>query len=334
MTQTTSSVSREQLFLSRARITHGSRYSYDDFTYVNAKTKSTIICIVHGGFQQSPDKHLNSLYPCPSCLFDHKSSQRKGIKPAVDRWIKPDEYLDRLDLPEKYTIDMSGYIGLTKGEVILQCPIHGKSSYSPQALMSSQYKCALCGRQSAQKSKTKSYESFVLESNSIFSSKYIYPQNIEDFSRKTIVEILCSSHGPFNKKAQKHLAGQGCPTCGHEKGVLEGLYPGGYSENFFETYPERKHVPASLYYLKIGNVYKIGITSQTVPQRVKVLASSSKLDIEVLGVYSCDLITAYKMEQQILSYYLDKRVARRWSTELFSEDVLKGAVSSWDIIEA
>lgn len=58
----------------------GNKYSYQFFDYVNAKTKGKIICASHGEFQQSPDKHLNSLYPCPECLVIHRSNSLKGIK--------------------------------------------------------------------------------------------------------------------------------------------------------------------------------------------------------------------------------------------------------------
>ena len=41
-------------FVEKAIAVHGDRYDYSLVEYVNANTKVTIICLVHGGFEQTP----------------------------------------------------------------------------------------------------------------------------------------------------------------------------------------------------------------------------------------------------------------------------------------
>ena len=53
-------------FIAKARLVHGDRYDYSKFEYVNAQTKSTIICPKHGEFTHTPASHLDKC-GCPTC---------------------------------------------------------------------------------------------------------------------------------------------------------------------------------------------------------------------------------------------------------------------------
>ena len=45
---------------------HDNFYDYSKTEYINAKTKTNIICPIHGEFQQTPNNHLNG-DGCPTC---------------------------------------------------------------------------------------------------------------------------------------------------------------------------------------------------------------------------------------------------------------------------
>lgn len=45
-------------FIQKAREVHGDKYDYSKANYVDGRTKVTIICPVHGEFQQIPQAHL------------------------------------------------------------------------------------------------------------------------------------------------------------------------------------------------------------------------------------------------------------------------------------
>ena len=72
-------IDRKTNFIEKANKQHGCYYKYDKFIYVNAKTKGIIICPKHGEFEQSPDKHLNTIYPCPNCLAEHRSRVTNNV---------------------------------------------------------------------------------------------------------------------------------------------------------------------------------------------------------------------------------------------------------------
>jgi ssDNA-binding Zn-finger/Zn-ribbon topoisomerase 1 len=55
-------------FLARARAVHGNKYDYSKVEYKTARLPVTIICPVHGEFQQPPGGHLNQ--GCRKCADD------------------------------------------------------------------------------------------------------------------------------------------------------------------------------------------------------------------------------------------------------------------------
>lgn len=56
-------------FKTKAIKVHNNKYSYDNFNYISAKTKSLITCPIHGDFAQCADKHLQKR-GCPKCALE------------------------------------------------------------------------------------------------------------------------------------------------------------------------------------------------------------------------------------------------------------------------
>lgn len=63
-------------FIKKSYEVHGDKYDYSKAEYVNNATKVCIICPEHGGFWQSPVKHLigNS---CPTCSKKYRKGEKK-----------------------------------------------------------------------------------------------------------------------------------------------------------------------------------------------------------------------------------------------------------------
>lgn len=53
-------------FIARSREAHGDRYGYERVDCVNSYTPVTIVCPVHGPFQQTPASHVRGK-GCPTC---------------------------------------------------------------------------------------------------------------------------------------------------------------------------------------------------------------------------------------------------------------------------
>ena len=58
--------SNKEEFIAKAREIHGNTYTYENFVYKDAKTKSYITCPIHGDFLQHPNGHLTGR-GCPEC---------------------------------------------------------------------------------------------------------------------------------------------------------------------------------------------------------------------------------------------------------------------------
>ena len=62
-------------FIEKAREVHGDKYDYSLAEYTKSKDNITIICPIHGKFNQMPDKHINSKQGCPKCSYEQTKSK-------------------------------------------------------------------------------------------------------------------------------------------------------------------------------------------------------------------------------------------------------------------
>lgn len=105
--------------------------------------------------------------------------------------------------------------------------------------------------------------------------------------------------------------------------IAEGILIGGYSQEIFDKNPELGRKKGYLYYLKIGDHYKIGITI-ALNRRISGLKNKSKEEVVLIDSLETTVYNAWKLEQEILfDFHLD-RVYLPWSTELFATNILKG----------
>lgn len=57
-------------FVEKAKQIHGNKYDYSKTTYINSEIPTTIICPIHGEFQQTPAHHLKGC-GCQKCSYSH-----------------------------------------------------------------------------------------------------------------------------------------------------------------------------------------------------------------------------------------------------------------------
>ena len=117
-------------FIKKARFIHGNRYDYSLVNYENSKTKIDIICLKHGVFSQTPDKHINAKSGCPYCA-GNKSNCQKFICKA--KKIHGNKY------------DYSSVVYQSHAKkIIIICPIHGPFEQRANGHLNGKgcYKCA------------------------------------------------------------------------------------------------------------------------------------------------------------------------------------------------
>lgn len=74
---------KQENFIKNARNAHGEKYNYQNVIYLNANSKVSIICAVHGEFLQSPYSHINMKRGCPHCA----KLQRPVSRRSNNKWL-------------------------------------------------------------------------------------------------------------------------------------------------------------------------------------------------------------------------------------------------------
>lgn len=194
-----------------------------------------------------------------------------------------------------------------KVEII--CPIHGAFFQTPNNHLTG-FTCKECSIEIKGKAQKDTLETFIEKAIKVHGTKYDYKETVY-IESKSKVNIFCNFHKiNFLQIPNCHLMGQGCPKCGE-----------------ITRWKKFHNKPTTLYYFKIKDVWKVGITTTKLKDRYRV-------DYNAIE----DLITwefsngkdAYTKEQEILLKYAEYKYTgespfkgKTGITECFSEDVYK-----------
>jgi hypothetical protein len=300
------------------------KFDYSNFKYTTAKNKSEIICPTHGSFLQNMDKHTaKNSKGCPKCWNENRPFPT-WLKKYKKQIISFKVFVEKADkiFQNQYNYIESTYKGMSSKMTIV-CKKHGNFESLPESFLKSKIGCNKCARISAINKMTDSYDDFINQSNKIHNNKYTYCETnrTKYINKKSTIRIKCKEHGYFNKKAQKHIAGQGCFKCKIRGLIEKNILVGDYSEDLFNNKPDLKTKSAILYLLKINNYYKIGISTKDINNRIKGLKASAKrnkdvININILKIQKDTLYNCFLKEQLILQENKQHRIFKKWSTEL------------------
>lgn len=193
---------RAQGFIERAKLVHGDRYDYSKTVYELANKKVTIICPVHGEFQQTPSAHLKGC-GCFKC-----GRMTSGLKKRKDE-EKFIEHAHKIH-GDKYSYENVVYVNsTTKVDVI--CKKHGVFSIAPFNLLSGKG-CSKCYYEATSERIMLTTEEFIDRSNIVHGGKYDYSKSVYT-GKENHIKIICPTHGEFEQIAGHHMRGCGCPHC-------------------------------------------------------------------------------------------------------------------------
>jgi hypothetical protein len=224
-----------------------------------------------------------------------------------------------------YTYNNTLYIN-SKSPISITCPSHGEFIQRPDHHLSGSG-CKVCGADLAAKARSKDPKDVIASFIETHGGIYNYRHVPTDYvNSKSLVRIVCSTHGVFRQCASNHGSGKGCPICARSK--AHGV--GGLSLKTAESKKEYFNLKDSQVYLFKSNiplVYKIGI-SGNIDQRLSDLNKSSTLGFSLVGSLKCTLYEACHHETFLhnnLSRYLHTHRFYGY-TELFllSKKDLKG----------
>lgn len=267
----------KEQFVNKSKEVHNDVYNYDDFIYINSKTKGIIKCIHHGDFLQTPANHMRG-QKCPKCRKDY---------------ISYEDFISRSNKihNNKYDYSLVDFINTSK-KIKIICPVHG--IFEQTANKHFYGGCKKCAG-----NHNYNNDEFIRLAKIAHNNKYDY-SNTSYKNMRTKIKITCKLHGDFLQTPNGHLSGRGCKKCN---------MIGGYSFNRFKNDPKLKNKLGILYLIEIkddGNVYyKLGITSKTIYKRF-LHKNYKNISYSTLLTSKGNLYEMFCLEQHILKHYISK----------------------------
>ena len=195
----------EQELIEKFKIIHRDKYDYSLFKYDKMHSQSTIICPIHGEFEQSPHSHLRG-QGCPKCGIEKRSNKRRY---DLDVFIKKAKEIHG----NKYDYSKVMYNGSQKSVTII-CPNHGEFEQTPNSHLQGQG-CPYCKSEKFGKMRAFKFDKWVEKSMLVHNNKYDYSKvDLDNRDEKGRVCIICPQHGEFWQTPSSHISGRGCPKCG------------------------------------------------------------------------------------------------------------------------
>lgn len=237
-----------QGFIQKAQLVHGDSYDYSLVDYINNRINVTLICKVHGQFEQSPNSHLQGS-GCKDCGYN---------KIKIDNLLSKEEFEKRCyeKFNNIYSYNMDNYKGLSS-DIIVNCSIHGELLINAKSHLRG-VGCNQCTNtlKSKNNHRRKTTEEFLNQIREIHGNKYDYSliTTIENSFSK--IKIICNLHGEFEQKYSSHRAGYGCKHCA--KMCQYGFYSVKNAERNKEDW---SNIEGNFYVLNVNDEFiKIGIT--------------------------------------------------------------------------
>ena len=189
-------------FIRRSQAMHGNRYDYTQTEYVNCDSPVTIVCPVHGAFQQTPYEHMKGR-GCKACGHDKvKASLRSNTAEFISQ--------AKTVHGDRYDYSQVDYVN-SETPVTIICPVHGPFRQPPHSHLAGRG-CRKCGRDVCAGKLRKNTDEFIRRAREIHGDHYDYTL-VEYVDKRTPVKIVCPTHGVFLQTPDIHLRDHGCKEC-------------------------------------------------------------------------------------------------------------------------
>ena len=186
-------------FIRRAREIHGDKYDYSSSVYIATIQALTIVCPIHGEFQQRPVNHLMGR-GCHDC---------GGNKPlSVERFVERANTIHR----SRYDYSLIKFQNV-ESKIKIVCPEHGLFLQRVMSHLKG-FNCPKCGRESVAGKLSHSFERFLQDSRKVHGEKYDYSK-VKYKNALTKVKIICPEHGEFLQEPANHVRGVACSKCSY-----------------------------------------------------------------------------------------------------------------------
>ena len=181
-------------WIEKARKVHGDTYDYSKVEYQTSHFPVTIICKIHGEFEQIASSHINQKSGCSKCA--------KQYSHTTEEWIE----IAKKVHGNKYDYSKVNYMK-NKVKILIVCKIHGEFEQIPNSHLSGHGCPKCCGVYSH------TTEEWIEIAKKVHENEYDYSK-VRYVNNKTKITIICKIHGPFEQTPKSHIVQQaGCNKC-------------------------------------------------------------------------------------------------------------------------
>lgn len=275
-----SAVNKTEFFINRANEVHDFKYDYSESIYKSSQSHISIICPIHGKFEQRAQAHLLG-QGCRLCKEENKRIPEIAF---VDRCR---ELLPNIKILGKYTGQ--------KGKILIEDENGFLYNVNPGNLYLG-FKPSI--QTAVDKNSLYSYNCSKVHGNKYDYSKSEY---IDSYKKVT---IICPEHGEFSQLALSHLRGIGCPKCGYELVRAGSIDRGGWTiSNWIKAGNTSSEFSGfKVYIIKLNDqneeFIKIGRTFRDISRR---FGSSQEMpySYEVIKIIDGDAFHMFKLEVKL-----------------------------------
>ena len=207
-------------FIRRSNIIHNNKYDYSLVKYERNDKKVTIICPIHGQFEQAPILHMTAGHGCPECKIITIANKRRLTLDAFierSRAVHGDKY--------DYSKVVLGNGATRKQHVTIICPIHGEFGQQPAKHMDGD-NCPKCSGK--YQMTTEEFKDVIRD---LYGDKYDLSRT--KYTRKDGKCIIgCPVHGFVKNSIESLRRGAGCNKCNASVG-----------ENLIGRYLDKVKIP-------------------------------------------------------------------------------------------
>ena len=202
-------------FIKDAKSAHGDKFDYSEVVYKTGQDKVTIICPLHGKFEQKPNDHIRQKYGCGKCGNKISNKHRRLSKGA---WI------NKAIVVHGEIYNYVNTIYSTSHEMVtIKCKLHGEFSQTAGSHLQG-CGCPTCGVKKRADLRSITTEEWIKKARARHGDKFTY-SSVVYVNATTNVIIYCPLHGKFEQTPDKHLSQKhGCSKCGNEAGGLSLRY--------------------------------------------------------------------------------------------------------------
>lgn len=259
---------------------HNFKFNYSQVVYLKSSVHVIIICNdCDAVFKQTPASH-SAGHGCKQCQINNNAKNNTFTK---------DMFLENLlnkypNILSKYDFTDSVYVNACSDMSVKCLYCYNTFSVTPTNMLASGGGCGLCrslrSRLTTEQFLMNLFENFPQNKELYDYTNTVYVSNNDN------IEVRCvRCDTKFTQLADVHRRGSGCSKCNHAFSPL----------NFYQN------KPTHLYYVKVGDYYKIGVCKNTVNQRYSGVNLKNNLKLEVIkDVVFDNGIDAYNIEQNVL----------------------------------